>query len=74
MGENRVDAASQDRTQWLASVGMDPKEVLGRQLNGCQWILDLVGHLSSHVGPGLETVRLLELNLLVLQIDGHLIE
>jgi hypothetical protein len=48
--------------------------VFGRQLNGRQWILDVVRHLAGHVGPGLESLCAFEVGALALEVVGHLIE
>ena len=56
-----VDAALEHRAERLAAVGVHAAQVLGRELDRRQRILDLVRHLARHLGPRLEAVRPFEL-------------
>ena len=65
---------SSDGAERLPLVGVHAQEMLGRQLNRRQRILDLVGDLPRHLGPGLEPVRALELDALRLELASHAVE
>ena len=69
-----VDASFEHRAQRLAAIGVHAAQVLGRQLDRRQRILDLVRDLPRHLGPGLEPVRAFELLALRLELGGHAVE
>ena len=52
--ENIVRAAFKDLIEAARIVSVDPLQMLRRQANGSEWILDFVGDHSSHLRPGLE--------------------
>ena len=58
----------------LAAIGVHAAQVLGRELDRRQRVLDLVRDLPRHLGPGLEPVRALELIALRLQLGRHAVE
>ena len=60
--------------QRLAAVGVHAAQVLGRELNRRQRILDLVRDLARHLRPGLEAMRAFELDALRLELGGHAVE
>ena len=55
-------------------VGVDAPQVLGGELDRRQRVLDLVGHLARHLGPGGQPVAALEVAPLPVQVAGHLVE
>ena len=63
-----VDAAVEHRPERLAAVGVHAPQVLGRELDRRQRVLDLVRDLPRHLGPRLEAVRAFELIALRLQL------
>ena len=68
------DAALDHVPQRLAAVGVHAAEVLGRQLDRRQRVLDLVRDLARHLGPRLEAMGALELRALRLELRGHAVE
>ena len=72
--EDRVDAVVEHRRQRLAAIVVHAPQVLGRQLDRRQRVLDVVRDLPRHVGPRLEAVRALELAALALQVGRHAVE
>ena len=72
--EDRRHAAVEHRRQRLAAIGVHAAQVLGRQLDRRQRVLDLVRDLPRHLGPRLEPVRAFELAALRLQLGGHAVE
>ena len=68
------DARLEHGRQRLTAVVVHPQQVLGRQLNRRQRVLDVVRHLSGHLGPRFEAVRPLELAALPLQVGSHPVE
>ena len=71
---NRVDAGVEHRRQRLAAIVVHAPEVLGRELDRRQRVLDVVRDLPRHLGPRLEAVRALDLAALALQLAGHAVE
>ena len=57
-----------------AAILVHAPQVLGRELDRRQRVLDVVRDLPRHLGPGLEAVRALELAALALQLAGHAVE
>ena len=59
----RIDVTQlvEHRAHRLAAIGVDAAQVLGRQLDRRQRVLDLVRDLPRHLGPRLEAVRAFEL-------------
>ena len=57
-----------------ALVFVDLEDVLGRQLDGRQGVLDLVGDLAGHLGPGHLLAHLGQLLLVGLEVPDHRVE
>ncbi len=53
---------------------MDALEVLGRELDWRERVLDLVRYLPGHLRPGLEPMRAFELRALRLELRRHAVE
>ena len=65
---------SSDGPERLAAIGVHAAQVLGRQLDRRERVLDLVRDLPRHLGPRLEAVRAFELHALRLELRGHAVE
>ena len=74
MCQDRADTALQHRAQRFAAILVHLQEMLCRELDRGQGVLDLVCHLPRHFGPRLEPVCAFELLLLLPQLDRHAIE
>ena len=74
MRKDRVDTAIEHRAERSASVLVHALQVLGRQLDWRQGVLDIVRDLARHVGPRRETVRAFEFAALAFQVRRHLVE
>ena len=72
--EDRGDTFLYNSAKRPAAIAVDPAEMLGVQLDGCQRVLDLVCHLPRHFRPCFQSVGAFELFLLPLQLTGHAIE
>ena len=72
--QDGVHAVVEHRRQRCAAIEVHPSRVLSRELDRRQRILDVVRHLTRHVGPGFESLRALEVGTLTLEVVGHLIE
>ena len=74
LAQDGVDTPLEHLAHRLAAIGMDAAQVLGRQLNRGQRILDFVRHLTCHLGPRFEAVGPLELSSLRFQFRRHAVE
>ena len=72
--QDGVDAPVEDAAERPAGGPVHAAQVLGRQLDGRQRVLDVVRHLARHVGPRRQPVRALQFGALVLQVGRHLVE
>ena len=69
-----MHAIVEDGRQRTAAIDVHAACVLGRQLNGREWVLDVVRDLPCHAGPGFQPLRPLELGALPLQLFRHAVE
>src|SRR4029453_17351192 len=74
LAQYRLRARAERSAKIDAGVAVDALQVLRRELNRCQGVLDLVSHLARHLRPGRQAITALELPPLPVEVAGHLVE